>query len=158
MSSFNTARPLLAVALLTAGPAVDAAGCNDHAPYSTGTVRISARFDDCGTQDGFGFIVGERRGKLYAVTADHVVRCDHDGLPGTPPQAASRIDVSFCEAPDEPVVPQRVIPAEQGLDVALLKLSSPGFTLAWRAPWCAGFQRADPVWFVGRQRRWYVAA
>lgn len=119
MSRFKPA----AVALLryaTAASSAVAADCRAHAPHSTCTVRMSARFHDCGPQEGFGFVVGERHGKLYAVTAQHVVCCDHDGLPATPPKAAARafIEASFCFTPDEPVTPERIVPGPAGLELA----------------------------------------
>src|SRR6266404_3077594 len=48
-------------------------------------VRVTSRWTNGTSQrSGFGFLVGERNGLLYIVTADHVVRDDNlaVGIPG----------------------------------------------------------------------------
>jgi len=42
-------------------------------------VQLTVKFGDK-TSHGFGFVVGERSGNLYVVTAKHVVRVDEPGV------------------------------------------------------------------------------
>jgi formylglycine-generating enzyme required for sulfatase activity len=155
---------LIKLAILGAvlsGPIAGAAAAGERGvqiarPYESGTVRITARFDHCGVEEGFGFVVGERAdGALFAVTADHVLSCDHDENKRTPPQRATRIEVRFAAAPDEPLVAERVTGAP-GKDLALVKLPKPRLPLSLGPNWCGHFTRGEQVWFIGRDRRWYV--
>lgn len=125
-------------------------------PYEPGTIRITAQFDDCEDDEGFGFVVGERAdGALFAVTADHVLSCDHDENKRTAPRRATRIEVRFATAPDEPIEAARVT-GLPGKDLALLKLPKPRLPVSLAPSWCGRFSRGERVWFIGRDRRWYV--
>ena len=105
--------------------------------------------------DGFGFIVGERGGFLYIATANHVVR-------GTSPeQSGTSPFVSFFE--DQTNYRAQLDPAgwgrEEG-DIAALRVPlPPGVTWRRDALSAAGVkERTTEVWFIGRQREWFVPA
>lgn len=118
------------------------------APYMAGTVRITARFTGGGIEEGFGFIVGERNDDLFLVTANHLI--EH------PPERAARIEVQFSTAPDE-TYQARWLKSKGHLDLALLKIADPDIGVPWRqAAWCTAFERGDKVWFIGRNRDWFV--
>ena len=109
------------------------------------TVRISA------SEDGFGFITGERGGFLYIATAKHVLGKD---TPDSP--MPKKAKVSFYSDQGE-TFDAEVLDTFEG-DLAVLKVKKPaGFD--WiRA--CLASPDAEAfgtkVWFVGRQEKWYV--
>jgi len=113
-------------------------------PYLQATVRVST-----GSDEGFGFIVGQRDDELYIITAAHVVEEQGPGQP-------ARVKVYF-HADQARAVPAEVLVRPRGLDAALLRVSKPR-----RVQWTPGayclppFERGDPVWFIGRDRRWFV--
>ncbi len=114
------------------------------ASYLAGTVRITARFTGGGSEEGFGFVVGERNNDLFLVTANHVI--EHK------PDRAATIEVRFFAAPDEPYQ-ARWLKSKGHLDLALLKIDNPDIALQWRqTAWCTEFQRGDKVWFIGRDQ------
>ncbi len=141
---------LILLPLIVPGSAVGAQQQGDRitAPYKAGTVRITARFADGDSKEGFGFIVGERNRDLFLVTANHVIE--------KKPDRATSIEVRFAAAPDEPYK-ARWLQSKGHLDLALLKTDKPDFAVLWQqATWCNRFQRGDKVWFIGRDRDWFV--
>jgi hypothetical protein len=106
--------------------------------------------------DGFGFIVGERGGLLYIATANHVVRGT------TPEQSGTSPFVSFFE--DQTNYRAQLDPAgwsrDDG-DIAVLRVPMPASGVSWRrdALSASGVkERTTDVWFIGRQREWFVPA
>jgi hypothetical protein len=106
--------------------------------------------------DGFGFIVGERGGFLYIATANHVVR-------GTSPeQGGTSPFVSFFE--DQTNYRAQLDPAGWGRDegdIAVLRVPVPASGITWRRDALAAGgvkERTTDVWFIGRQREWFVPA
>jgi formylglycine-generating enzyme required for sulfatase activity len=127
-------------------------------PFKPATIRIRADFADNPAEHGFGLIVGERHGKLYAVTAAHVVGPDHDDNPSTPRLAPQNISISLVADPDEPVQ-ARLLGSLPVLDLALLTLPAPDFDLPWRTTrttWCHRFAYGEDVWYIGRRQRWTI--
>jgi sulfatase modifying factor 1 len=114
------------------------------APYLSGTVRV--RTD---SEEGFGFIVGERAGDLYIVTAAHVVE---EKAPGRPIQVRLYFYVDQAKG-----VPAEVLLREPYLDAALLRVTRPP-RVEWspRSYCTPPFERGEQVWFIGRDRGWYV--
>jgi formylglycine-generating enzyme required for sulfatase activity len=118
-------------------------------PYIQSTVRINGPGGD-----GFGFIVGEKAGRLYLVTADHVV-----SGPDAP------VQVFFQQDRTEPVEAQVLVHSPRdALDTAVLKVRKPA-GLAWTPrTYCPSlvdpaFERGERVWFMrhGRGGRWAPA-
>jgi sulfatase modifying factor 1 len=115
----------------------------------TNVVRIVA------ARQGFGFVVGEARGWLYIVTADHVVR--REG--GSPDDIDQPPTVTFFQDQGTSypgkLAKKRLSPKEGDLAVLVIQ-PPPGFV--WhrkvRAPGPA--ERGTDVWFIGKGDEWYV--
>lgn len=108
-------------------------------------VAIQTTFADGSTENGFGFITGEKNGQLYLVTAGHVVH----GREAKKPQ---KIQVRFYSS-------LRPYPAEEenwfeGDDLSLLTLPKP-ITVEWK-PEFAHYspQNYQTVRFVGKKQDW----
>ncbi len=114
-------------------------------PYLNGTVRVSGAGGD-----GFGFIVGEDNGVLSIVTADHVVTAQNPG-------SDKPVSVYFhSNPPVRLVVDSSTVNSSRALDLALLQVNRPG-GLDWQPQAaCSRFQRADRVWWIGRDSQWDV--
>jgi len=114
-------------------------------PYLNGTVRVSGAGGD-----GFGFIVGEDHGVLSIVTAKHVVTADN-------PSSDRPVRVYFHSNPSAPIILDiSTVVTPRALDLALLQVKRPG-GLNWQPQAaCSRFERADRVWWIGRDGRWDV--
>src|SRR5262249_28244930 len=103
---------------------------------------------------GFGFIVGERPGLLYIVTARHVLFGKEDA-PGAKPTAK----VTFYSE-QENSYDAKLVRSDTLHDLALLSVAAPnGFQ--WNKHCLASTDalgRGTHVWFVGRNSTWYVPA
>ncbi len=115
-------------------------------------VRVTSRWTNGTSQrSGFGFLVGERNGLLYIVTADHVVRDDNlaVGIPGI---------IFYYDQGKEyqgDVLDTHLL--KSAGDVAVVRIQPPpGFS--WRRDALANAPavRGDDVWFAGLQGAWYV--
>jgi Trypsin-like peptidase domain/PAN domain len=114
-------------------------------------VRVISRWND-GTpeKNGFGFVVGERDGLFYIVTADHVVR--ENSIAGTP-------GIIFYEDQGNEyqgaVLNTHLIKSEG--DVAVIRVPS---RFSWQAAARSGVaaERGDNVRFIGVQGQWIVPA
>jgi len=114
-------------------------------PYVNGTVRVSGAGGE-----GFGFIVGEDHGVLSIVTADHVVTSE------TPSPNISVSVYFHSNLPAPVLVDSSSVVSARPLDLALLQVNRPS-GLDWQPQSaCSEFQRADMVWWVGRDGRWEV--
>jgi hypothetical protein len=112
-------------------------------------VRVIARGPD---NAGFGFIVGERDGFVYIVTADHVVRWDQD---------ASSIGINFFQDRGKEYRGDLLtthLPQSEG-DVAVIRSKPPpGFSWKREVRASVAPVRRNDVWFVGLNGDWYVPA
>ena len=115
-------------------------------------VRVIARWTD-GTPDksGFGFIVGERAGLFYIVTADHVVR-NQNLIAATPA-------ITFFQ--DQGNEYQGALLTthlmQSAGDVAVIRVQAPS-GLSWQTAARSGVaaERGDDVRFIGVQGQWLV--
>lgn len=82
-------------------------------------VAIRATFADGEEENGFGFITGEKDGRLFVATAAHVVRGQQD-------QTAVSIELLFWEAKIWVKAECKKYWSGEGLDLALLQVSKPG--------------------------------
>jgi len=117
--------------------------------FRANTVRIEALLGER-TENGFGFVVGESEGSLYAVTAYHVVQQkDPDG-----PPAKVRVELFGKSGP----MIDATILAHDEHDLAMISFPAPaGFRWNRRALGRGEHQNAPAeVWFIGRNREWYV--
>lgn len=108
-------------------------------------VAIQSTFADGSSENGFGFITGEKNGQLYLVTAGHVVH-------GREAKTPQKIQVRFYST-------LRQYPAEEenwfeADDLSLLTLPKPA-TLQWK-PAFAHYspQNYQTVRFVGKNQDW----
>jgi hypothetical protein len=111
------------------------------------TVRVQS------TQNGFGFIVGERNGSLYIVTARHVLTGGDDSPDIGPPKPTN---VTFYSDQGTPRRAE-VLGTHEG-DLAVLRVTSPA-NLQWVRSSVAGPEkqnRGTRVGFVGKRDEWYV--
>jgi hypothetical protein len=131
-----------------------------HAQQTTGetlalalrsnVVGIVAERSD-GMHNGFGFVVAERQGQVFIITANHVVRS------GGPDGEATRILIRFFQEQGRPYQATLLETSDQTYDLAILQAQLPA-GLTWQQA-VLGPQRAErgtPVWFIGRSGEWYV--
>jgi hypothetical protein len=116
-------------------------------------VRVISRPSTGFPTFGFGFIVGERSGSVYIVTADHNVR-DASGTAN--PSGIIFFTDQGQEYPGY-LLGTRLV-REAG-DVAVIRAEPPaGFS--WRRDVRASAppQRHDDVWFIGLNDKWFIPA
>lgn len=109
-------------------------------------VVINATFSDNSQEDGFGFITGEKDGKVYIVTAGHVVHRKKDGA------LANRITIEIKNSLETFNVKE--VRWFEPDDLSLLVVNAiPGFT--WEKK-CLGKNPKiyDKVRFIGRNKNW----
>ncbi|MBL8701618.1 MAG: bifunctional trypsin-like peptidase domain-containing/SEL1-like repeat protein [Alphaproteobacteria bacterium] len=134
--------------------AAPAAGRQTALDFQRNVVRIIPKTAD--GQDGpsgFGIVVGERDGRLFIATPDHVVRGTEDLSP-TP-------DVIFFAEQGRRFPARRLeevrIPAAQG-DLAVVEVPRPSVfrhaTIGIATP--SAVPDAAPIWNIGRTERWLV--
>jgi len=113
---------------------------------------ISSRFASNTTEQGFGFVVGERNNKLYLATAGHVVQ--EDGAdPGK--ENALSIRIRFC-GDDRDLVGRILHSSIRPFDFALLEIDKPaGFV--WKAD-CLGTRPVPglSVAYIGKANTCYI--
>ncbi len=109
-------------------------------------VRIEAK------EDGFGFIVGERGGLLYIVTARHVA-VGRDDVPTT---GTARVRVEFYDRRGKMYDAELLGTHDVARDLAVLTVPAPS-GVEWSRECLAGAEKqkgGTSVWFVGRDRDW----
>ena len=111
-------------------------------------VRLEVKIEDGRTEKGFGFVTNESDGKLYLVTAAHVVHGDQFDL------NHERISIYFSNSLERKIA--REITWFEDEDLALLEVEKPA-AYSWRYPFAASsFSNYDKVRFVGRNQRFNV--
>ena len=104
-------------------------------------------------ENGFGFVVGEREGQLFIVTAFHVVN-DPDAI-GVPNPVKARVE--FFDRQGKLYKAEILGTHDSFRDLAVLTVPTPvGFS--WKEKCLAGAEkqkRGVPVWFVGRDQKWW---
>ena len=105
-------------------------------------------------ENGFGFIVGQRGGQVYIVTAQHVIVPNDE--PGV--TAPSRVKVTFYSDQGKTYDAEVLGTHDTAHDLAVLRLPVPN-GLAWIKEALASQEmqkRGVHVWFVGRTSNWFV--
>jgi len=114
-------------------------------------VRIEAKLRN-GAENGFGFVLGERAGRLYIVTAYHVVADPEEVGAAT----AAKVSVEFYDRRGKMYDAELLGTHDTARDLAVLTVATPpGFE--WTRKCLAGpekQERGTPVWFVGRDQEW----
>jgi len=111
-------------------------------------VRIEGQPREGSSENGFGFVVGERYGKLYIATALHVV-----GAPE--PDGTSRpVKVTFFD--DQATRRDAEIVGTHEHDLAVLRVQKPeGFSFITSCLSAAGMPRSGtPIWAIGKLTKW----
>ena len=112
-------------------------------------VRIEA------TKNGFGFVVGERAGRLYIVTAYHVVHVVADPAE-VGAGSAVKVKVEFYDRRGRMYDAELLGTHDAARDLAVLTVPAPP-EFKWTKKCLAGAEkqkRGSPVWFVGRDQEW----
>jgi len=138
---------------LCAGSAVaQSTGYDVADDLKSNVVRIEAKFAEH-TENGFGFIVGERGGNLYIATANHVVYQD-DVPDAEPPE----VKVEFYDRQGTMYVADRIRTHDVPHDLAVLTVHPPpGFQWTKRSLGKSEHRkRSTEVWFIGKSRNWLV--
>ena len=139
----------LSVIVPSALQAQQSAGETLSLALRSNVVSIVAERSD-GTQNGFGFIVGERHGQVYIVTANHVVR-------SSGPDVTAKVLIKYFHEQGKAYQATLLETSHQAYDLAVLQASVPP-GLAWQRE-ALGLQKVErgtQVWFVGRSAEWYV--
>lgn len=141
----------VAVSLLAARMTAQPSGYDIAESLKSNVVKIQAVFPDH-TENGFGFIVGERAGTLYIATADHVVRLEDVG------DAPAKVQVEFFDRQGAMVEATLLGTHDVAHDLAVLTVAPPsGFQ--WKKHCLGGAEqrkRSTEVWFIGKSRQWLV--
>ncbi len=118
--------------------------------FINNVVHLTVKLAD-GEMDGFGFVVGELRNKLYVVTANHVVHSDK------PDMETKEVLVKFYDdEAGEPIPAELLDIASSRLDAALLRVSKPEWYRWERKVLSSDYRKGDKVWFIGQSRKWIV--
>jgi len=115
-------------------------------------VRVNSRWSDSPMQNGFGFVVGERAGLLYIVTAYHVVRNQQNSTLGAPA-------IIFYQDQGKEYQGDLLtthLSQDEG-DVAVIRVTPPpGFSWQPVARSSVPAERGDDVRFIGVEGQWLV--
>jgi hypothetical protein len=139
------------VSLFAARMTAQSSGYDVAESLKANVVRIQAVSGEH-TENGFGFIVGERAGTLYIATADHVVRLDDVG------DAPAKVQVEFFDRQGEMFDASLRGTHDVTHDLAVLTVTPPaGFQ--WKKQCLGGAEqrkRSTEVWNIGKTRQWLV--
>lgn len=140
-----------AMSLFAARATAQPTGYDLAESLKSNVVRIEATFADH-TENGFGFIVGERGGSLYIATANHVVYSEEvaDGDP--------KVKVEFYDRQGTMFDANRIGTHDVSHDLAVLTvLPPPGFQWTKHSLGKAEQrERSTEVWSIGKTRQWLV--
>jgi hypothetical protein len=117
-------------------------------------VRIEAHMRDH-TENGFGFIVGQRDQTLYVVTAYHVISDPQEVTEAS----QVKVKLEFADRRGESYDAKVIGTHDTAHDLGVLTVPAPsGFH--WNKE-CQGVpedqKRPTEVWFIGRDQNWYVS-
>ena len=119
-------------------------------------VALEARWPNGPVKDGFGFVVALDGGTAYVATAGHVLQ----GGPATG-GATPRVTARLLGRPGRTFAAEQLALSAASIDLGVLTMDWP-VDLAWTAEALAPEEAmpnfGDPVWFIGRDREWYVPA
>ena len=140
-----------AVSLLAGRTTAQSAGNAVAENLKSNVVRIEAKFEDH-TENGFGFIVGERSGSLYVATANHVVYSQEVS------DKPAKVTVEFFDHQGIMVEATLLGTHDVPHDLAVLTVIPPqGFQ--WNKHCLGGAEqrkRSTEVWSIGKTRQWIV--
>ena len=108
-------------------------------------MAITAQTEQGGREYGFGFVTGERNGKLFIATAAHVVEVVQE-YGGT-------ITIKFYN--DHNTYTGKLLRYNTQVDVALVEVDKPA-GYSWIKDCLGVATTGDQVGFVGRENTWYI--
>ena len=124
---------------------------NAAVKFRNNVFQLTAKFSDEDMRYGFGFVVGEKGKKLYVITAAHVVCFDEPDI------KTEEILVRFYENRGKSYKAELLDLSYPGLDMAMLEVPKPSENYVWeRKYFFSRPKRNDKVWFVGKNREWYI--
>jgi len=103
-------------------------------------------------ENGFGFVVGEKSGRLYIATAHHVVASSD------PDTTTLKVEVEFFERRGKMYKAELLGTHDSARDLAVLTVPPPA-GVTWTKKCMAGPEkqkRGVPVWSIGRVQEWKV--
>ena len=113
-------------------------------------VAIKTNFSDNFSKNGFGFVVGEKDGRLFIATAGHVVfDVDNDKF--------GEVYVRFRKD-DKPYKIKKIQKHNEEVDIALIELNEYPKQYRWKKDCMASSVHLnDNLSFIGRDGEWYVS-
>jgi Trypsin-like peptidase domain len=118
-------------------------------------VRIAVERGEGGSDEGFGFIVGQRANTVFIVTANHVVRGKGPG----PESLLRKVTIEYFQDRGNVYKATLLGTSDPNLDVAVLQAGFPQGLTPWVKPALGSLSdvnRGTPVWFIGRAKEWYT--
>ncbi|HKS21594.1 MAG TPA: serine protease [Thermoanaerobaculia bacterium] len=141
----------VAVSLFAVRMTAQSSGYDVAESLKANVVRIQAVSGDH-TENGFGFIVGERGGSLYIATANHVVHPEDAGVDPV------KVQVEFFDRQGAMIDATLLGTHDVTHDLAVLTVTPPsGFQ--WKKQCLGGAEqrkRSTEVWNIGKTRQWLV--
>ncbi|HEY6138232.1 MAG TPA: serine protease [Thermoanaerobaculia bacterium] len=141
----------VATSLFAARLAAQPSGYEVADGLKSNVVKIQAVAGDH-TENGFGFIVGERGGSLYIATANHVVHPEDAGVEPV------KVQVEFFDRQGAMIDATLLGTHDIAHDLAVLTVTPPsGFQ--WKKHCLGGAEqrkRSTEVWNIGKSRQWLV--
>lgn len=114
-------------------------------------VQLTTSFSDGHKEYGFGFVVSENNDMLYVVTAKHVILDYSD-----PDIETVSVEAVFYNKQGKSYFADILSLSHKNLDIALLEVPKPIGYLWETNCFKTTANRNDPVWFIGRDKTWYV--
>jgi hypothetical protein len=122
--------------------------------FMDNVIQLTVNCSNGDRRYGFGFVVGEQKDKLYVVTANHVVR--PEDLDGNVLEVKSVL-AQFHKRRGKFYSASVLNLSYPRLDIALVEISKPFGNYTWeRGYFYPRPKRNDEVWFIGRNRDWYI--
>ena len=124
--------------------------------FRENVVKIETRWRDGTEHAGFGFIVGERAGRVYVATANHVLRGIKDPGPDT---VADEIKATFSFQANRSYPGELAGVSDRDNDLGAISVPTPQ-GLSWRKNVIAvnRAERGDQVRFIGKLGKWEIPA
>ncbi len=120
--------------------------------FVNNVLQLTVKFSNGVETNGFGFVVGEREGHLYAVTANHVLH--HSDAPDV---KTAEVKVRFFQdQAGKPVTGEALNVSSTEIDTALLRVPKPAWYQWERGVLSSGYKRGDRAWFVGQAGKWFI--
>lgn len=152
LTTFSLAALLVLLQLFQVSAQVESEGDKATKKFLNNVVRLSVNFSNEESENGFGFVIGERDEVLYVVTANHVVQNDN------PDVRLTNIEATFYSDQGNPKKAKLLQLSAGQVDLALLEVPKPFPGYRWETNYFSSPQQNSTVWFIGRDQEWWVPA